>query len=270
MPVLLGTSGWQYRSWRGPYYPVGLAQGRWLEHYARDFATVEVNNTFYRLPAPSSFSAWAARTPPDFIVTVKASRYLTHIRRLREPEEPVARLMAAARCLGPKLGPVLVQLPPDLPARLEDLDRTLSCFPRGVRVAVEPRHDSWFSQELAALLSAHGAALSLADRLSHPITPVWRTADWGYLRLHEGRGRARPCYGATALRSWARRLAELWPPAGDADLFVYFNNDPRGCALHDAQRFSAELERVGLRPGRVPAETVRPTPTEDAPADRLA
>ena len=250
MPVLVGASGWQYPSWRGVFYPAELPQAQWLEHYAACFRTVEVNNTFYRLPGRHTFEHWAERTPDDFVVTVKASRYLTHVRRLREPEEPVERLMAAAAGLGPKLGPVLLQLPPDLSARPEALDRTLSCFPAGTRVAVEPRHDSWFAEELDAVLRRHDAALCLADRYSRPVAPLWRTASWGYLRMHEGRGSAHPCYGRTALKSWAARLAGLF--SEENDVYVYFNNDPRGCAVRDGKRFALTLREAGLAPTRVP------------------
>ena len=142
---------------------------------------------------------------------VKVSRYLTHIRRLRDPEEPVARFMAVAEALGPRLGPVLMQLPPNMRADLDALDGTLRRFPSGVRVAVEPRHASWFTPELYALLERRGAALCWADR------PRWRpdhvrTADWGYLRLHEGRATPRPCYGRAALAAWAGRIAERFGP----------------------------------------------------------
>ncbi|MBO0776585.1 MAG: DUF72 domain-containing protein, partial [Actinobacteria bacterium] len=116
MPLLVGTSGWQYRDWRGPLYPAGVAQRLWLEHYASQYATVENNGTFYRLPARETFAAWQVRTPPDFVMAVKASRYLTHIRRLRDPAEPVARMLNAAAGLGSRLGPVLLQLPPTLRA----------------------------------------------------------------------------------------------------------------------------------------------------------
>lgn len=255
MPVYVGASGWQYADWRGPFYPPGLPQARWLEHYAEAFRTVEVNNTFYRLPERQTFVAWARRTPEDFVVTVKSSRYLTHVRRLREPEEPVARLMAAAEGLGAKLGPVLLQLPPDMGPRFEDLEQTLCCFPEGVRVAVEPRHDSWFTDEFRSLLERHDAALCLADRRSRPITPIWRTASWGYLRMHEGRGVAHPCYGRTALHSWATRLAELF--SADDDVYAYFNNDQRGCAVRDARRFAAALDAVGMSPTRTAGVQVR-------------
>jgi uncharacterized protein YecE (DUF72 family) len=248
MAVLVGASGWQYDSWRGAFYPPDTPQARWLEYYAAAFRTVEVNNTFYRLPARSTFSSWAGRTPDDFVVTIKASRYLTHVKRLREPEEPVRRLMDAVKGLGSKLGAVLVQLPPDLPAHFEDLDRTLASFPGSTRVAVEARHETWFTEELRGVLERHDAALCLADRLSRPITPLWRTASWGYLRMHEGRGNAQPCYGRTALVSWAGRLADLFTPHDE--VYVYFNNDARGCAVRDARHFASALSGAGLLPTR--------------------
>src|SRR3954452_1306835 len=155
----IGTSGWQYADWRGRLYPAGLPQRRWLERHAEQFATVELNAPFYRLPERTTFEAWAARTPEDYLFAVKASRYLTHIRRLREPEEPVARLMDRASGLGTKLGPVLVQLPPNLPASPEALATTLAAFPAGVRVAVEVRHPSWETSEVQDVLTSAGAAL---------------------------------------------------------------------------------------------------------------
>jgi uncharacterized protein YecE (DUF72 family) len=251
----VGTSGWQYRDWRGRFYPKSVPPARWLEHYAARFATVEINNTFYRLPAPATFAAWNARVPSDFAIAVKASRYLTHYKRLRDPEEPVARLMTHARALSAHLGPVLLQLPPDLPIELARLDRTLRAFGAGVRVAVEPRHPSWFVPEVRDLLGAHGSALCLADRGSHPITPLWRTADWAYVRMHAGSASPRPCYGARALSSWVTRIAELWP--GGVDGYVYFNNDTLGCAVRDAAVFAGVAARAGIPVTRVPdiAET---------------
>ncbi|HYY78264.1 MAG TPA: DUF72 domain-containing protein [Actinomycetes bacterium] len=249
MALLVGTSGWQYRHWRGRFYPEGLAQARWLEHYAARFATVESNAAFYRLPERDTFAAWAGRTPADFVMAVKASRYLTHVRRLRDPEQPVARLLERAAGLGGKLGPVLLQLPPTLTADPEALDRTLACFPAGVRVAVEFRHASWFGEEVRALLAGRGAALCLADSPRRR-TPLWRTADWAYLRLHQGQATPSPCYGRGALAAWAARLAERYAP--EADCFVYFNNDPAGCAVRDARVFALAAARAGLRPTRVP------------------
>ncbi|YCK39362.1 DUF72 domain-containing protein [Actinomadura sp. ATCC 39365] len=234
MATLVGTSGWQYKDWRGVLYPEGVPQRLWLETYAAEFPTVESNNAFYRLPSPETFAAWRERTPGGFVMAVKASRYLTHIKRLTEPEEPVARLMAAAGALKEKLGPVLLQLPPTLRADPALLDRCLGCFPGGVRVAVEPRHDSWWTGEVREVLLARGAALCWADRLGRPLTPLWRTADWGYVRLHEGLAAPRPSYGAAALKSWARRVEQ----AGWQDVHVYFNNDPGGAAVRDARRFA--------------------------------
>jgi uncharacterized protein YecE (DUF72 family) len=248
--VWIGTSGWQYRDWRERFYPKGVPTARWLEHYAAGFATVESNNAFYNLPERRVFEAWAARTPPDFMMAVKVSRYLTHIRRLQEPAEPVARFVERVAGLGPKLGPVLLQLPPSFRCDAERLAATLDEFPREFRVAVEFRHKTWFVDEIRALLTERGAALCLADRRG-PLTPLWRTAPWTYLRFHEGRTAPLPCYGRAALASWATRLADGWGP--DADCWVYFNNDPRGCAPRDAARFAAAVAKQGLRPTRVPA-----------------
>jgi uncharacterized protein YecE (DUF72 family) len=233
VPLRIGTSGWQYDDWRGVLYPPGVPQRAWLEAYAREFDTVEVNAAFYRLPKRETFERWRSAVPAGFTMAVKASRYLTHIRRLQEPQEPVARLMEAARGLGAALGPVLLQLPPTLQCEPGRLAACLAEFPPDVRVAVEPRHVSWWVDEVADVLREHGAALCWADRGSRPITPLWRTASWGYLRLHHGR--AGWGYGRTALRAWQDRLAEAYAP--DEDVFVYFNNDPGGAAVRDARLF---------------------------------
>jgi uncharacterized protein YecE (DUF72 family) len=232
MAWLVGTSGWQYKDWREVLYPAGMPQRLWLEEYAREFATVESNNAFYRLPAPETFAAWRERTPQGFVMAVKASRYLTHIKRLEEPEEPVQRLMGAASALKEKLGPILLQLPPTLKAEPGRLARCLACFPGDVRVAVEPRHPSWWTAEVREVLAARGAALCWADRLSRPQNPLWRTADWGYVRMHQGLSGAE--YGDAALRTWARRVRE----AGWEDAYVYFNNDLGGAAVRNARRFA--------------------------------
>jgi uncharacterized protein YecE (DUF72 family) len=250
MSVLIGTSGWQYASWKGRFYPPEVRQASWLEHYAERFQVVEVNNAFYRLPEASTFAAWADRTPDDFVVVVKASRYLTHVKRLKEPEEPVARFVDHAKHLGRKLGPVLLQLPPNLPADLDRLDQTLRAFPTRIRLAVEFRHDSWFTDETKAVLADRGAAFCLADS-PRRTTPVWRTAPWGYLRLHEGRASPHPCYGRQALDTWAQRVAGQWSP--EEDVFVFFNNDGVACAVRDAAVFARAAERTGLHPTRVPA-----------------
>ena len=251
MTVLVGTSGWQYRDWRGRFYPTRLPQRAWLEHHAARWQTVEVNNSFYRLPAREVFEAWCERTPPDYVVTVKASRYLTHVKRLREPEEPVGRLMERVAGLGPRVGPVLVQLPPDLQIELERLDQTLRCFPTGTPVVVEPRHPSWWVPELRELLERHGAALCWADRGSEPVAPLWRTAGWGYLRLHAGGGEQVWPYARDVLARWADLLCQTW--SDDEDVLVYTNNDPGGAALRDGVTLAGLLRERGRAVGRVPA-----------------
>jgi uncharacterized protein YecE (DUF72 family) len=249
VPLLVGTSGWQYRHWRETFYPPGTAQGRWLEYYADRFATVESNAAFYRLPEGDTFAAWAERTPPDFVMAVKVSRYLTHIKRLAEPAEAVERFVDRVHRLGTKRGPALIQLPPTMKADVPRLAETLARFPPDWRVAVEFRHPSWNKAEARAVLERHGAALCLADRLG-VVSPIWRTTDWTYLRFHAGRAHPSPCYGRHALESWVGRLAQHWLPSDD--VFVYFNNDPRACALRDARHFASAARRAGFNPTRVP------------------
>jgi uncharacterized protein YecE (DUF72 family) len=249
--ILIGTSGWQYRDWRDRFYPAGLPQRRWLEHYAEQFATVEVNNAFYRLPERDTFTQWRARTPDDFCVAVKMSRYLTHIKRLREPDEPVARFFGRATALGDRLGPVLVQLPPNLRADVVALDQTLAQFPDGVRVAVEPRHPSWWTAETRRVLERRRAALCWADRRSRPVAPLWRTADFGYLRLHEGRARPWPRYGRVALGSWLTRIGAAY--SGRDPVYVYFNNDPGGAAVVDASAMATIARQRNIPVTRTPA-----------------
>jgi uncharacterized protein YecE (DUF72 family) len=249
MPVLIGTSGWQYRHWREAFYPHGLAQRDWLEFYAARFATVESNAAFYRLPEERTFGDWARRTPDDFVWAVKVSRFLTHVKRLRDPAEPVERFVNHARGLGGKLGPALLQLPPQLEADIKLLDGCLAEFPRGMRVAVEFRHKSWWTAEVRRVLERHGAALCWADRRG-PVAPRWVTADWGYLRFHEGRAAPRPCYDGEALAAWSEHIARELPL--QSDQFVYFNNDHRACALRDAIVFARLAQGAGLETTRVP------------------
>ena len=264
MPILAGTSGWQYHDWRGTFYPPGVPLARWLEHYSAIYPAVENNGTFYRLASPETFASWRARTPEGFVMAIKASRYLTHIRRLREPAEPVARLIAAASRLGDRLGPVLLQLPPNMAADAAALDECLRQFAAQFaayrkdgsgsteraataagagRVCVEFRHESWWTTEISQLLQAHDAALCWADRLGRPIGPLWRTASWGYLRLHEGAAQPWPRYGRQALRSWISRISDTWPK--DADVFAFFNNDQGGAAPADAASFAELAGRAG-------------------------
>jgi uncharacterized protein YecE (DUF72 family) len=253
MPLLIGTSGWQYRHWRGRLYPEGLAASRWFDRYVEAFDTVELNVTFYGQPRPSVFEGWARRAPDHFRFAVKASRFLTHVRRLQQPRDSVDMLMEGASRLGAHLGPILVQLPPDLAVESARLEETLEAFPADVRVALEPRHRSWFTDEVRQILRAHGAALCWADRRG-PVTPAdpsWATAGWGYVRFHGGRASPRGCYGPDALDAWVARLRDAWPR--EAEVFAYFNNDRRGCAPRDAAVFAGLAARAHLQPSRTPA-----------------
>ena len=262
MAVLIGTSGWQYQDWRGGLYPAGVAQRRWLEHYATQYRTVENNGSFYRLPTRATFEGWRERTPDDFVMAVKASRYLTHVRKLRDPAEPVARLLGAASGLGPKLGPILVQLPPTFQADPGLLDACLKEFrdawpavrgdgPEVLRIAVEPRHETWWTDEVREILAGHDAALCWADRLDRPVTPVWRTASWGFLRFHEGTADPWPRYSQQALQIWVDRIREAH--LSHADVYVYFNNDPGGAAVVNSAEFAVLAGQAGLTATRTPA-----------------
>jgi uncharacterized protein YecE (DUF72 family) len=234
--VLVGTSGWQYRHWRAAFYPEGVPQRRWLEYYAERFATVENNGTFYRLPARDTFEQWRSRVPDGFVMAVKASRYLSHYLRLRDPGEPVRRMLDAFDGLKEKLGPVLLQLPPGMAADPVLLDHALGQFPPGIRVAVEPRDASWWTDDVREVLTGRGAALCWADRAGAPAAPLWRTADWGYVRFHEGDAEPWPRYSGGCLREWADRVAQAWP--GPALVYAYFNNDQEGAAPRDAAAFA--------------------------------
>jgi uncharacterized protein YecE (DUF72 family) len=248
--VLTGTSGWQYTSWRDRFYPPKLPQRLWLQHYVQQFATVEINSTFYNLPTEQTVQRWADAAPPDFHFVVKASRYLTHVRRLRDPEEPVQLMLERCGPLGDRLSCVLVQLPPRFPAQPELLARTLRAFPPSLRVAVEFRDRSWFSDEVRALLSEHNAALCTADRQGEQSEPPWHTASWAYIRFHEGDGNPHPCYTRKTLRTWAQRLRTV--NAGADPIYVFFNNDPLCCAPRDAAVLSQLCSSAGMAVTRAP------------------
>ena len=183
--IHVGTSGWQYDDWRGPFYPNELAQRKWLEFYSSHFRTVEVNNSFYRLPERETFERWRDQTPSGFIVSVKASRFITHMKRLRDPEEPVALLWERATGLGDRLGPVLFQLPPRFPVEVERLRHLLSVLPKGMRPAFEFRDPSWYTDDVFLLLDDAGAALVWPDRpgLRHTLPAL---GGWLYVRFHQG------------------------------------------------------------------------------------
>ena len=229
--VRIGCSGWNYKDWRGLVYPPGLPPRRWLEHYATLFDTVEVNNTFYRLPTRSAVAGWADGSPPGFLFAVKMSRYLTHIKRLTEVERGIElfyeRLDPLVR--SPKLGPVLWQLPPTFKRNDERLAATLTLLPPG-RHCFEFREPSWFVPEVYELLSAHVAALVIGDDARRPVGAHERTTAWTFVRFHYGARGRRGNYSESELDEWAARI-EKWRAAGD--VFVYFNNDWEGFAVQN-------------------------------------
>ena len=228
----VGCSGWSYPHWRGRVYPERLPQRRWLEHYATFFDTVEVNATFYRLPRQDTVAAWAEETPRGFLFAVKASRYLTHVRRLSDLGRGVERFYEriAPLAQASKLGPVLWQLPETFHRDDDRLARALARLPVG-RHAFEFRHPSWFVQDVYALLAEHDAALVLGDHPERRFQTHELTADWTYVRFHHGSRGRRGNYSARELEAWAGRIAS-W--RAEADVFAYFNNDQEGYAVRNA------------------------------------
>jgi uncharacterized protein YecE (DUF72 family) len=231
-PAWIGCSGWNYPHWRERVYPKRLPQRRWLEHYATLFDTVEVNNTFYRLPTHSSVAGWVEHTPAEFVFTVKASRYLTHIKRLTDLERGVERFYERIEPLveSGKLGPVLWQLPGNFQRNDERLASALERLPSG-RHCFEFRHSSWFVPEVYDLLRGRGAALVIGDDPRRPFQTHELTADWTFVRFHRGRRGRNGNYSETELEEWKRRVA-AW--RSEVDVYAYFNNDWEGYAVKNA------------------------------------
>ena len=251
--VWIGTSGWVYKHWMSIFYPPRMPGAAQLPFYAERFDTVEVNYSFYRLPERSVFETWRAQTPIDFLFAVKGSRYLTHMRKLKEPEEPLQRLMERAGGLGDKLGPILFQFPGAWRLNVERLAAfmaELRAYPAG-RYAFEFRHPTWLVPEVYSLLEEAGAALCLP---SHPQMPldVKLTAPWTYIRMHTGRYGTG--YSDPELQEWAARIEGF--RRDGVETFVYFNNDPGGHALRDADRLAGLLGVPLKRTGAAAAEQV--------------
>lgn len=244
--VHVGCSGWNYAHWRERVYPRGLPARRWLEHYATRFETVEVNTTFYRLPKRDSVAAWVEETPPGFLFAVKASRYLTHMKRLTDMERGVARFYERIAPLAesPKLGPVLWQLPENFHRDDDRLAGALERLPPG-RHCFEFRHESWFDGKVYALLREHGVALVVGDHPERPFQTHELTADWTYVRFHYGSRGRNGNYSKGELQTWIRRIAQ-WRRR--AEVFVYFNNDWEGYAVRNALRLAAGLARPQAQP----------------------
>jgi len=236
----VGCSGWQYKHWRGDFYPSDLPVSRWFERYASVFDTVEINNSFYRLPEAATFAKWAAAAPARFLFAVKASRFLTHMKKLKDPDEPVARFFERARALERHMGPVLYQLPPNFKLDGDRLEHFLQVLPRDVRHAVEFRDPSWYSPDVFARLERHGVALCLHD-MRGSATGRLRVGPFVYVRFHGSSGRYDGSYPDDRLERWAGWLREQ--VAAGSDVYAYFNNDVGGHAPRDAGRLRSMLHR---------------------------
>jgi len=238
-PIRIGCSGWNYADWRGVLYPPGCPQRKWLQRYAEVFDTVEINNTFYRLPTVDAVRGWVEQSPPGFVFAAKSSRYLTHIKRLTDMDRGVERLLERLEPLleTPKMGPMLWQLPETFRRDDERLAFALEHLPPG-RHAFEFRHESWFADDVLAALRAHGVALVIGDHPERPWQSHALTADFSFVRLHYGHRGRRGNYSATELDEWARELERL---ARRAEVFVYLNNDWEGFAVRNAQGLQERL-----------------------------
>jgi uncharacterized protein YecE (DUF72 family) len=236
-----GTSGWNYNHWRGILYPEDLPQSKWLQRYAEHFDTVEINNSFYRLPERKIFQAWHDQTPPGFTFALKASRFLTHMKKLRDPEEPLERMLGRTQALADKHGPILYHLPPYWHVNLERLERFLSLLPGHLRHVFEFRDGSWQTESVYDLLRRHGAGyciMSAPDLPCHLIT----TADFAYIRMHNGGDRTHGRYTDRSLRSWAGHVRDF---LATGDVYVYFNNDYMGFAVENARKLRQLVSGAG-------------------------
>ncbi len=236
--VRVGCSGWQYSHWKGNFYPASLPQKKWLDYYATQFDTVEVNNSFYRLPSEKTFSEWRDRVPDHFLYAVKASRYLTHLRKLKDPADPLKRFWDRALLLHPKLGPVLYQLPPYWKRNERRFFDFLEALPDHPRQVVEFRDPSWYTDEIFRAMEARGVAMCIHDHHESP-TPRETIGPFVYARFHGADGRYQGAYSDRTLQDWAAWLAGA-SRSGRA-VYAYFNNDTGGHAPRNARALRASL-----------------------------
>jgi len=237
--IRVGTSGWNYDHWKGPFYPDDLAQKEWLGFYGNRLRSVEVNNTFYQLPEKKTLRAWSEAVPSDFVFSVKASRYITHMKKLKDPERSLKRFLDAVEALGDRLGPLLFQLPPSWHVNAERLERFLDALPDALRTTFEFRDPSWFDDDILELLRSHGAAFCvyhLAGRLS----PKEVTADFVYVRLHGPGDKYEGSYDQETLSGWAGAFTS-WARRG-LDVYCYFDNDDSGYAAQNAVSLADMLD----------------------------
>lgn len=236
--LYIGTSGWSYKHWRDLFYPAKLSLKRWLEFYAENFTTVEINSSFYRLPKKETFESWREKTPHGFIFAVKASRYITHVKKLKGAENSLMNFLERANGLDDKLGPILFQFPANWHVNRERLMEFIKILPPGYRYAFEFRHRSWFHEDIYSLLEAREIALSITDSPEWP-TPFEVTAPFVYIRLHGGRVLYASKYSETELSAWAKTITSFMERQRDA--FVYFNNDAFGYAVENAKQLKQLL-----------------------------
>jgi uncharacterized protein YecE (DUF72 family) len=233
--IRIGTSGWHYRSWHGPFYPARLKIKDFLSYYVQRFDTAEINNSFYRLPTEKAVQAWHNSTPKRFLFAWKASRFITHMKRLKGIEESIDLVFGRMDALGDKFGPVLFQLPPTFKADAETRERVARCLslvPKGRRCAFEFRHPSWYEEDTFRILRDHNAALCISDHADAP-APWEATADFVYVRAHGTNGRYAGSYSAEILQDWTHRIAD-WR-GQERSVYVYFDNDIKSAAPGDAQ-----------------------------------
>ncbi len=239
--VRIGTSGWVYPHWKGPFYPEDLPEAQWLAHYCRYFPSVEVNNSFYQLPSQRALEQWRKTAPAGFVFAAKASRYLTHMKKLKDPEAELETYLERMEILGRKLGPILFQLPPRWHCNPERLARLLRLLPRRHRYAFEFRDRSWINGEVLALLEEHGAAFCIYQLAGYR-SPLHVTAPFVYVRLHGPGGAYAGRYHGNALAAWARRIRQ-WAGEG-RDVYCYFDNDEAGYAVMNARDLQARVKAL--------------------------
>ena len=251
--IRIGCSGWNYRHWRGPFYPDKLPVKRWFDHYASIFSTVELNTSFYHLPKPETFEKWRHQAQEGFHYAVKAPRFITHMKKLKDCAEPVNEFIGRARKLGPTIGPILYQLPPRWSFDRERLEEFIALLPRDLTHVMEFREKSWITEDVLALLDERGIGFCVHD-MAESATPLWASGRVAYVRFHGGEGKYWGRYSDERLLRWsdwivaqARAGREVW---------CYFNNDINVASICDAHRL---MEMLGLDP-----PTVTPLPSECA------
>lgn len=238
--IRIGCSGWNYRHWRGAFYPEGLPVKNWFAFYAGQFDTVEINNSFYRLPRAETFDSWREQAPVDFLYAVKANRFITQAKKLKDCEEPIARMMAPTRHLGRALGPILYQLPPMLGMNLERLEAFLKLLPTDLTHVFEFRDKSWYSDATLELLDRFGAGF-VAHDFPGKASPRWAAGNVAYVRFHGGIGKYYGRYSDEVLLDWSDWM--LGQARAGRSIWAYFNNDGDAAAIHDALTLKAMMRQ---------------------------